>query len=373
MHHLIRALAVVPCLLLLSCDPNTALDRVCDPGATQCISLSKFQSNLDTTLNNGGVVGYVTVVGGLPDLHKYGYARTGADKPQLAWDSDVPINVMSLAKVFTTVAVLQVMAKNDIQLTDTISGYLPSDWSQGSNINLITFQDLLTHRSGFNQNTGGASAYSNLQAQIASGVSSAGYGQPLYDNNNFAIFRVLLPYMDNWKDPGADTRDAATTAWYVNYMQENVFKKVGITDATTVPTGPHGYWYSLNPTDSSAGDDGGDWTSLVGGGGWSMSMGSLYKFLLALQTGNQLLTDDQKATMDSTCLGWDCSVQTQNDYVGKNGSWSSNGRRVWTFFGLFHQRKVMALAIVNSPTGSPDINITTIMANAFANSWVAKE
>lgn len=356
--------------LLLACDPD-ALDRVCDPGATQCISLSKFQGNIDTALTSANVVDYVSVVGGLPQLKAFGNARTGADSPNLAWDADVPINVMSLAKVFTTVAVLQVMDRNSIPLTAKLTQYLPPDWTPGSNIGQITIQDLLTHRSGFNQNTGGNSAYSNLKAQVEGGVTAVNYGQPNYDNNNFAIFRVILPFMDGWTDPGAATRDAASTTWYVNYMQDNVFLPVGVNDATTKPnTGNHGYWYSTNPSASSAGDDGGDWTSLVGGGGWSMSMGSLYRFLLALDEGDTLLTDAQKTTMDTNCLGWDCSVQTQTDFIGKNGAWTSSGnRQVWTFFGLFHQKKVMGLAIVNSPAGG---NITSIMSTAFNNSWVPK-
>src|SRR3712207_8114447 len=41
--------------------------------------------------------------------------------------------------------------------------YLPSGWTRGPNVNTITFQELLTHTSGFRHSDGNAVGWSALQ------------------------------------------------------------------------------------------------------------------------------------------------------------------------------------------------------------------
>src|SRR6185503_987282 len=166
---------------------NKNLDRVCDPGASTCISLSAFQSHLDNALK-GKVVGYVSVVGGLPQPVTWGSSRLPQDGSQ-PWTLDTPINVMSISKLITTIGVLQLMSKHNIQLTDKVAPHLPPDWSQGANIDLVTFQDLLTHRSGFRDGPSADTSYAKLKQQIAGGVTAANHGKPSYNNLNFALFR----------------------------------------------------------------------------------------------------------------------------------------------------------------------------------------
>ena len=97
----------------------------------------------------------------------------------------------------------------------------------------------------------------------------------------------------------------------------------------------------------------------------------LYKILLDLMNGNKLLTDSEKAQMNSECLGWDCSVGPEVDFVGKNGIlhyiYTNNNQThdYWleTFFGIF-KGKVPVVLLVNRV---PPQNITGVVDNAFRN------
>ncbi len=365
---LVVLLACSSCGSCQQTNPNTALDRVCDPGAATCISLSTFRSNIDQALK-GNVTGYVSIVGGLPQATVYGQARLPQDGA-VAWTVDTPINVMSVTKVLTTIGVLQLMAKNNIQLTDKMEKYLPPDWQKaaGPGIDRITFEDLLTHRSGFRG--GPQTDYNSLNAQITGGVLSADYGVPKYNNRNFALFRILMPAMDGVPDSGDATRDQKTSDWYIAYIRAHVLKPVLDDTGDCKPTGgaQQAEWYPAPPTPIH-GDDGGDWTLKCGGGGWSLAASDLYRVVLSLAGNEQLLTQAQKDTMNAKCLGWDCSIAKQNDFVGKNGGWhDADGAHVETFIGLFHDRKIQVVLLVNSPI--PGEGITKLVATAYENARV---
>jgi CubicO group peptidase (beta-lactamase class C family) len=352
-------------LLLAGCTPtNQALDTACN--ANGCISLSKFSANLDAALKNQ-TVGYISTVGALAIISKSGNARTAADAPSRAMDVELPTNVASLSKVITTVGVLQSLAKHNRTIDDKIAPFLPPDWTKGPNIDTITFKQLLTHSAGFRETD---NSYGGLKQQIADGVKLTDK-TPLYDNTNFAIFRVLLPFMEGFSDPGPATRDTATSKFYVDYIRQHVLNPVNVTDADCKP--PSGTQKILSyplPAGSAHGTDWGDWTGVCGGGGWVMTAGDLYRFLLSLTSGNTLLSDAQKKMMNDNCLGWDCSVQVQNDFRGKNGILLGTPNKVWlyTFFGIFKEN-VPVVVVVNSDTPN-SANITSVVVKAFQDAAV---
>jgi hypothetical protein len=81
--------------------PAGSADTVCT--ANGCISLSRLPHTIDTQLK-GNVVGYVALIGTSIAV-SYGLARTAADPPKLAMGPDVMVNVLSVGKMFTTIAV----------------------------------------------------------------------------------------------------------------------------------------------------------------------------------------------------------------------------------------------------------------------------
>lgn len=362
-------------LLVAGCSQNsvnTALDTACN--ANGCISLSKFSANLDAALK-GQVVGYASTVGSLAIVSTSGSARTAADPPTRAMDTDLPTNIASLSKVITTIGVLQSLAKHNLTIDDKISPYLPSDWTQGLNIDTITFKELLTHKAGF-RNTDDQThcAYAGLQQQIADGVQLSDKTAAQYNNLNFGMFRVLLPYMEGFSDSDPDpaTRASALAKFYIDYIQKNVLQPAGVTDADCkAPTGTKKILSYPLPAGAAHGTDFGDWTLQCGSGGWVMTVGDLYNVMLKLNNGNTLLTAVQRQQMDSNCLGWDCSVLPQFDYVGKSGRLTGpNSNAIWlyTYFGIFKGTVPVVVVInSNSPSG---LNINTIVDTAFQNAAV---
>ena len=358
--------AIYGLLLLLVMDgcKSVNLDTACN--ANGCISLSKFSANLDAALKNQ-TAGYVSTVGALAVISKSGSARTSSDPPSKAMDVELPTNIASLSKVITTVGVLQSLGKHNRTIDDKIAPFLPPDWSKGPNVDTITFKDLLRHSAGFRETD---SSYAGLQQQIADGVKLIDK-TPKYDNTNFAIFRVLLPFMEGFNDPGPATRDAATSKFYIDYIRQHVLSPANVTDADCKP--PAGTQKILSyplPPGATHGTDWGDWTSTCGGGGWVMTAGDLYRFMIALTGGNTLLSDAQKQQMNDNCLGWDCSVQNQFDFKGKNGILLGPGNKVWlyTFFGIFKEH-VPVVVVVNSDTPN-SMNITGVVAKAFQDAAV---
>jgi hypothetical protein len=81
--------------------PPGSADRVCV--RSECISLSRLTHSINNQLN-GKVAGYVALIG--KSVFASGLARTAADPPQLAMGPDVMVNVASVGKMFTTIAVL---------------------------------------------------------------------------------------------------------------------------------------------------------------------------------------------------------------------------------------------------------------------------
>jgi CubicO group peptidase (beta-lactamase class C family) len=108
--------------------------------ARACISVSRLADSIAAQLK-GSVVGYVALVG-TSKVVSSGLARTAADPPKLAMGPDVTVNVASVGKMFTTIAVLQSLARHHLSTCNRIWPFLP-DWVKGPGVGTITFGDLL--------------------------------------------------------------------------------------------------------------------------------------------------------------------------------------------------------------------------------------
>ena len=245
----------------IGCDPQaptqsmqSALsnpDVACD--IQGCISISKFSQSLSSLLANK-VEGYVSIVGAQPPAFG-GFARTAADAPSwspsgIAMLPDLPTNVASVSKTLTAIGVLRSLARHNISLDSPISPYIWKTWTQGPNIGSITFRDLLTHRSGFRESCGGnQTTYPILEQQINQGVVLTDMQTASYNNCNFAIFRELLPFMEN-QVYTSEAVNGDPWVWsanyYVNFMNANVFAPVGISARTCAPPPSGDYWNILS-------------------------------------------------------------------------------------------------------------------------------
>lgn len=298
--------------------PATDADRVCDKDG--CISVSKLAQSIDDILRNK-VVGYVTLVGKETQSRASGQARTAIDPPALAMGATISVNTASVGKMFTTVAVLQTLARHHLSIDSRIAPYLPADWTQGPGIDTITFRELLTHRAGFRYDSG--AVFTDDQAareQIRIGVTPADKPAADYNNINFIIFRDILPILDGSADPGPQQRTRAADAYFIDYLQRYVFAPVGVTDAKCAEVADAALFYP--PPKDNAGVHGEQLPvgpSACAAGGWFISPASMMRILKGLLDTNALLTTEQKQLMNDGCLGWDCSVASQIGFRAKEG------------------------------------------------------
>jgi hypothetical protein len=329
----------------------------CDPKG--CISESKFSANIQGTLANN-VVGYICIVGGLPPVFG-GQARTASDAPGTAMSPDLLTNIASVSKTMTATAVLQLLAKDRLTLDARISPFIYPDWHQGPNVNQITFEELLTHTSGFGQlrACSGGDTYAALKALVANGVHAAYIGEPEYGNCNFALLRELMPALSGRSLTNlADglTRAQRSSSFYISYVNAHILQPVGVPFRECKP--PAGADDILSypfPPAGISGTDWGDWSLECGSGGWVLSANDIFKVINNLGKGNGLLTRDEKKLMFNHCLGWDCAVSRDcpPPYVCKNGDLenASHIPILWTYAGIF-KCTVPVVVIVNSPLPS---------------------
>ena len=141
------------------------------------------------------------------------------------------VNVASVGKMFTTIAVLQSLARRHLSIDSRISPFLPPDWVKGPGVGTITFSELLTHRAGFRLDSHRVFETDNAaREQIRHGIQQADKQVADYNNINFTIFRDMLPFMEGARDQGP-----AATRFFVSYVQRQVFDPVGVTDARCGP------------------------------------------------------------------------------------------------------------------------------------------
>ena len=210
--------------------PSASAGRVCTPSA--CISLSRLARSIDSQLK-GNVVGYVALVGP-SHVAASGLARTAADPPKLAMGPNVMVNVASVGKMFTTIAVLKSLARHHLSIDSRIWPFLPPDWVKGPGIDTITFRELLTHRAGFRLDSGRVFATDDAaREQVRQGIQQIDKQVADYNNINFTIFRDMLPFMEGVRDPGP--RAPRPRPLFISYVQRQVFDPVGVKDATCAP------------------------------------------------------------------------------------------------------------------------------------------
>jgi len=392
MNRRIAVIVIVGLAALVSGCPQPPSDIIaCDPQG--CISESNFNKNIVSLLQaSPGVVGYVVTVGGLPPV----FGGNAVLSPSAAMLPTDITNIASLSKMLTTFAVLKSLSNHNISVDASIFPYLYSNWQSvaGPNINQITFRDLLTHRSGFPNDSqpggcgGNQTTYSILKAHIQSNAAPLPAGsQGQYSNCNLAMFRELLPQMEQdaivnlTPDDllGLNPRAQLSADFYINYVNQNVLGPSGVSLRNCAPTTATAFQmlsYPPPPT-QTPNTNWGDWTLSCGGGGWNMSAGDLFLVFNALASG-ALLTTAQQAELytDNTSypgLGWDntvgncpgSSTNGQTYYWCKNGGLGgAPGPGIETFAGLFKCNAVPVIVIVNSPITQ---NITSLVTSAFNN------
>jgi Beta-lactamase len=229
----------------------------------------------------------------------------------------------SVSKTITAVAVLKKLAELKLSVDTSIESFLPSEWKPLNTWSkLLTFRRLLEHTSGLPEKGETplttavlpGSLYDSMKQTIAQGPNPTFFSlkQYHYQNVNYSLFRVILPYMVYFTKESTKALDDALAfsrkiaasigepvgiddapsgfkdflgSIYVTYVLNNVLVQAGIPDANiTTPSPSTKYYNADNPL--VLGTDGyPDPLLLCGGVGWKLSSAEVCKFAAMLSQG----------------------------------------------------------------------------------------
>ncbi len=354
-------------------------EELCD--GSQCFNITTFGGNLESRLGST-TLGYSYAIyydGTLQKWGQNGQARRSQDGNAFDVNAiNTDMNVGSCAKSITSIATLQVLKKNNLPVTTLIVDYLPTWWIAGSNVNMITFEDLLRHTSGFRPSSD-AVTYTQIKDGIASGISTNNYGQGNYQNMNFCLLRILIPILDGTFDRTNEITDQIadnqTIEQFWNYLDTEIFNPLNI-EASCNNEHDIMYYSFSNPNGNGFEPD--YECERLGGGTISMSASDLCRIMYFAQFESDLLSSDMQSLMFSTNRPLGCYSNNVNASENWGGQFHHNGgvgfgqnRGAEACWYSFHNDVVVAVS-TNSAGGITSngyMDINDLIEQAFDDAW----
>ncbi|HEX7404115.1 MAG TPA: serine hydrolase domain-containing protein, partial [Usitatibacter sp.] len=208
-----------------------------------------------------------------------------ADRVRLAMASpSTKFRLGSMNKMFTAVAILQLVDAGKVSLADPIVKYLP-DYPNRELAAKVTVRDLLTHTAGmgdifgpeFFQNRQTLREHADYVKLYGAREQEAGAGTFHYSNYGYILLGTIV--------------EKASAMSYYDYVQKNVFEPAGMASTGSLPENvpvvnrARGYMRRQGSWVSNAGTL--PWRGTAAGGGYS-TVGDLYRFATALSSGKLL-------------------------------------------------------------------------------------
>lgn len=352
--------------------------------------LDTFEMNVVKAMNDGakkptGWAYAITKDGNLVRSGAFGQARLNQDGPK-QFKNTTRHYQASVSKFYTAIGAMQLIYRKGLTIDTKIEPYLPQAWTRGNGVYDLSFKDLLKHESGLvsnNSDLWNTCNYDGIKTCIETGVDNAKTRN--YLNVNFALFRILIPAM--WKGmndaPTIDLNDEASVAdAFIQYMQENVFEKAGMSGISCLPD-PR-----LTATLYYSSDDIGtlnngtyytDRTLICGGGGFYLSVIQMAAMNAYFNHSETFFDSDIRDIMREHGIGFELSGSSDEihgDYYPKNGS---NG-------GSDPFDQGMQTQIVHYPINGVEISMAMncqgvsipggslrqMLYDAYNNAWVLK-
>ncbi|NUR72819.1 MAG: beta-lactamase family protein [Hamadaea sp.] len=340
------------------------------------LDVGGFGTDLATQLN-GQCNGYALRLSepdGTGLTMQSGKARNLAEG-DVYWSSDVRMNVASVSKLITAIAARKALADAGVPPGTAIYPFLPLYWRRGPSVDDITFDMLLTHRSGFYNPVTDFALYGDLKGQIARGaLLGVPLGNAAYQNVNFGLFRILIPVVtgavkvsltapSGREDDHDQLWDALTIQGYHDYVQQHVFGPVQISGAATmsVPGNALAYRWPMPTT----GWDSGDLSATSATTGWHVTANELVRLLHAYTYGQIVPRADARAMFESR-WGVDRGKPTRaGRYFLKAGRWESGNKQLeQAVAGLLPGGLPFAL-LMNSQLGPDTTPLVDIVATTI--------
>jgi hypothetical protein len=211
-----------------------------------------FKTRVDTYLNARNLSGYAYAVyvngqlvaqaGGAA-----GNARKAVDAPGVPHSALVRQEIASCSKYITTLAMVRMLERANLSLDTPIWPYVPSYMNPALNFKNITFRQLLSHHSGLIGGIGDTQiSLAEMQQTIEGGINFNQYNNYQYNNMNFALCRLLLPYVYwkrvlNWglvqinaAESNVANLDNQMAGTFLAFVREDVFKAAGLNNWQTL-------------------------------------------------------------------------------------------------------------------------------------------
>jgi CubicO group peptidase (beta-lactamase class C family) len=234
-----------------------------------------------------------------------GAARRLPDSEPRPMTTNDRYNLASVSKTITATALMKLVGEEKATARSILSfpivGFLPKSFKPGTNVPSITLRQLLRHESGIRCET--EVTYENLRQCIATRVAPCEKLERKYNNNNFALFRLIIPNLAGTVPQTDDVGHDYAVA-YMKYVQDNVFTPAGLGNTECKPTGSQesALCYQF-PTPLGVGTDFGDATDINGSQGWTMSSRELAQFFSKLLYSSDILPQTVVQRMEKEELG----------------------------------------------------------------------
>src|SRR5262245_35671903 len=288
--------------------------------------------------------------------HSSGWAQLPNDG-QVGWALHIPMNVASVSKFVTAIALIRLLRETGISVKSPIAAYLPQYWTQGAGSSAITFHNLLRHEAGlgFGITDTGMGNFAEAKSEIEKGTTKIGARQ--YKNVNFAILRVLFATVTGTVSPSATVPaflgisddvawDVVSAAVYRDYVNDNVFAPASISARDFSADANAAKAYATPPMAAGAVIE--DGPGGCGQSGWHLNIGELIR-LMSRFRGGSMMSRSRAQKLMSDMYGLDPPFQTAAGPVYTKG-----GRKLMGTLGFDS-------AIYMMP-GDTDLAI-------FVNSW----
>ena len=330
------------------------------PGLTKVpqLDINAFGTALNTQLKTA-VTGYALQIrqnGNVVGSATWNWSETPTDGSK-AWNFDTRMHIASVSKLMTGMALYKLLDVKGISPDAAIAPYLPAYWTKGSNVNKITFRNLMMHESGFH--TGGSgSDFMLMKSKVAAGVTAVGDGTYGYENMNYGLCRILLSVING--DVGVNAQfppalmdqawDYTTITSYERFMQANLFHPANVQDASLASGAGDVRAYGYYP-DNGKGWDSGDLTSMAGGAAWHMTVNDVMNVLSTFRRGNILPAAKAETALESY-FGIDATANTiAGPLFTKNGLWTDGVGHTEQDVIFFLPHNMELALFVNSPVG----------------------
>lgn len=316
-----------------------------------------------------------------------GYARKPHDAPAKLHGAYVRQGIASSTKFITALTTVALLEKCNVSLKEKLYHYLPSGWKPSAEFKELDFERLIGQRTGLISY--GSGSYGNLRRTVEDGVNKAQFesGDWFYNNVNFDIAAIVLPYVYAKKKSPADynalkaLESNPTELYkglcqrYIGIVRVNVFKPAGHIHYGVMDWRPWDNNGPINPltgtlgyttiSGTEKGTPKGDNRLNPGPGGLYISAAEFAQIQSAAARGKIVSAAGYKAMRDKL-LGFDGFRNGKHGrYTFKNGGANNHETMIFDF-------GITQVAVFANIRISDIGNDPMILVNAYDNAWVTK-